>query len=121
MSCSHRRPSLRLRLRQEKSLPHISTKPAFRPVCPGRRPATSNYNALQLNAQRRATKGLFLGVSYTWSKVMASSLSGGTNDNSFVRPDQYNRQANYAPASFDRRQLFAINYVYTSPKFIRGN
>jgi len=83
--------------------------------------ATSNYNALQFNAQRRATKGLFLGVSYTWSKAMASSLSGGTNDNSFVRPDQFNRQANYAPASFDRRHLFAINYVYTSPKFIKGN
>ena len=31
--------------------------------------ATSNYNALQVQVQRRATKGLFLGVAYTWSKA----------------------------------------------------
>jgi len=77
--------------------------------------ATSNYNSLQVQLQRRAAKGLFLGVSYTWSKAMGTSLSGGTNDNSFVRPDQYNRLANYAPTSFDRRQVLAVNYVYTLP------
>jgi hypothetical protein len=83
--------------------------------------ATSNYNALQLNVQRRATRGLYVGAAYTWSKAMGTSLSGGTNDNSFVRPDQYNRLANYAPTSFDRRQTLAINYVYTAPKFFVGN
>jgi len=83
--------------------------------------ATSNYNALQVQLQRRATRGLYLGVAYTWSKAMATSLSGGTNDNSFVRPDQYNRLANYAPTSFDRRQILAINYVYNTPKFFAGN
>jgi hypothetical protein len=77
--------------------------------------ATANYNSLQLQVQRRAVKGLFLGASYTWSKAMATALSGGTNDNSFVRPDQYNRMANYSPASFDRRQVLAINYVYMLP------
>ena len=82
---------------------------------------TSNYHALQMSAQRRAAKGLFMGVSYTWSKALASSLSGGAGDNSFVRPDQFNRLANYAPASFDRRQILSINYVYTLPKMDRGN
>jgi hypothetical protein len=77
--------------------------------------ATANYNALQVQVQRRAAKGLFLGVSYSWSKAMSSAQSGGTNDNAFVRPDQYNRMANTAPASFDRRQVLAINYVYTLP------
>jgi hypothetical protein len=77
--------------------------------------ATSNYNSLQVQVQRRAAKGLFLGVSYTWSKAMATSLSGGTNDNSFVRPDQYNRLANYSPASFDRHQVLVVNYVYNIP------
>lgn len=77
--------------------------------------ATANYNALQVQLQRRAAKGLFLGVSYTWSKSLGTSLSGGTNDNAFVRPDQYNRLANYAPTSFDRRQVLAVNYVYTLP------
>jgi hypothetical protein len=77
--------------------------------------SNANYNSLQVQVQRRAAKGLFLGIAYTWSKAMATALSGGTNDNSFVRPDQYNRLANYSPASFDRRQVLAINYVYTIP------
>jgi hypothetical protein len=61
------------------------------------------------------------GASYTWIKAMRTALSGGTNDNSFVRPDQFNRLANYAPASFDRRHILAINYVYNTPKFFAGN
>ena len=32
--------------------------------------ATSNYNALQVQVQRRATKGLFIGAAYTWSKSL---------------------------------------------------
>jgi hypothetical protein len=83
--------------------------------------ATSNYNALQVQIQRRATKGLFVGAAYTWSKALATALSGGTNDNSFVRPDQFNRLANYAPSSFDRRQVLAINYVYSTPRLPIGN
>jgi hypothetical protein len=83
--------------------------------------ATANYNALQVQAQRRAAKGLFLGVSYTWSKSLGTALSGGTNDNSYVRPDQYNRMANYSPTSFDRRQVLSINYVYRLPEAKFGN
>jgi hypothetical protein len=87
--------------------------------------ATANYNALQVNLQRRAARGLFVGLAYTWSKLMTTSQSGQngnlTNDNAFVRPDQYNRLANYGPAAFDRRQVLAINYVYNTPKLKYGN
>jgi hypothetical protein len=83
--------------------------------------STANYNGLQVQLQRRTTKGLFFGLSYTWSKVLSTAQSGGTNDNSFVRPDQFNRLANYGPASFDRRQMLAINYVYTTPRLRVGN
>jgi outer membrane receptor protein involved in Fe transport len=88
---------------------------------------TSNYNALQVQVQRRAANGLFLGVAYTWSKLLATTLTGQgqppnlTNDNAFVRPDQYNRLANYGPAAYDRQQVLAINYVYDTPKFKYGN
>ena len=34
---------------------------------------------------------------------------------SFVRPDQFNRHGELRPASFDRRHVLAINYVYTTP------
>ncbi len=83
--------------------------------------ATSNYNALQIQVQRRATKGLFIGAAYTWSKSLSTAQSGGTNDNAFVRPDQYQKEAYYAPSSFDRRQVLAINYVYNTPKLPVGN
>ena len=83
--------------------------------------ATSNYNALQVQVQRRATKGLFFGAAYTWSKALGTAQSGGTNDNASVRPDQYQREAYYAPASFDRRQVLAINYVYNTPRLREGN
>jgi hypothetical protein len=84
--------------------------------------STSNYNSLQVNVQRRAAKGLFLGVAYTWSKSLGIAGNGiaSTNDNTFVRPDQYTRQALYGPTSFDRRQLLAINYVYNTPSFPVG-
>jgi len=87
--------------------------------------SNSNYNALQVQVQRRASRGLYLGVAYTWSKAMGTALSGQgtnlTNDNAFVRPDQFNRLANYAPTSFDRRQMLAVNYVYSTPKLSWGN
>ncbi len=83
--------------------------------------STANYNSMQVQLQRRTAKGLFVGLAYTWSKDLSTAQSGGTNDNGFVRPDQFNREANYGPASFDRRQALAINYVYTTPNFFAGN
>jgi hypothetical protein len=85
--------------------------------------STSNFNSLQVNVQRRTAKGLFLGVAYTWSKSLGIAGNGiaSTNDNTFVRPDQYTRQAFYGPTNFDRRHVMAINYVYNTPKFAWGN
>jgi hypothetical protein len=83
--------------------------------------ATSNYNALQVEIRRQAVKGFFIGAAYTWSKSLSTAQSGGTNDNSFVRPDQYTKEAYYAPSSFDRRQVLAINWVYATPKLPWGN
>jgi len=72
--------------------------------------ATGNYNALQVTLNRRVGH-LFLGMAYTWSKDLTTA-SGDTN---FVRPDQYTRQAYYGPSGNDRRQNFALNYVYDLP------
>ena len=77
--------------------------------------------ATDFSAKLTGNKGLFLGVAYTWSKALATAQSGGTNDNSFVRPDQYTREAYYGPSSFDRRQVLAINYVYNTPRLSSGN
>jgi|RhiMetdeSRZDD1v2_1073273.scaffolds.fasta_scaffold61082_5 hypothetical protein len=85
--------------------------------------STSNYNSLQVNVQRRAANGLYLGVAYTWSKSLGIAGNGiaSTNDNTFVRPDQYTREAFYGPTNFDRRHVLAINYVYSTPRFAWGN
>jgi hypothetical protein len=73
--------------------------------------------------RKRAAKGLFFGLAYTWSKSLGVAGNGiaSTNDNQSVRPDQYTRQAYYGPTSFDRRQVLAINYVYSTPKLAWGN
>ena len=78
--------------------------------------ATSNYNALQINLTRRAAKGLFFGAAYTWSKALTTAQA----DTTWVRADQFTRQAEYGPANFDRRQVFALNYVYNTPS-VKGN
>ena len=79
--------------------------------------AISNYNSLQLSLNRRAAAGLFVGVAYTWSKT----LTNATSDTAVVRADNLNRLANYGPANFDRRQVFAANWVYTVPNYKGGN
>ena len=79
--------------------------------------ATANYNSAQFSLNRRANDNLLLGVSYTYSKALTTA----TSDTSSVRVDQFQRLANYGPASFDRRQLFVMNYVYTTPRMKWGN
>jgi len=78
--------------------------------------ATGNYNALQVTANRRVGK-LFLGLSYTWSK----NLTTATGDTNAVRVDQYTHMAYYGPSGNDRRQMFALNYVYNLPTLAGKN
>jgi hypothetical protein len=79
--------------------------------------ATANYNSLQVSLNRRANDSLFFGVAYTYSKALTTA----TSDGSAVSVDQFQRLRNYGPASFDRRHVLAINYVYTSPRLKFGN
>ena len=78
---------------------------------------TSNYNGLQVSLNRRSNNGLFVGATYTWSKVMTTASS----DTSSVRIDQYTKEADYAPASFDVTQNFNLNYVYLIPGLRNAN
>jgi len=75
---------------------------------------TANYNGLQASMQRRFGKGLTMGAVYTWSKSMTTQ----SNDNGFVDP--FNpRLYNYQVASWDRRNVAAVNYVYDIPNVAR--
>ena len=79
-------------------------------------PATSNYNSLQASLNRRMAK-LFVGATYTWSKYLTTAPA----DTSAVRVDQFTRKAYYGPSTNDRRQNFALNYVYDLPLMNGGN
>lgn len=79
--------------------------------------AVSNYNALQLSLSRRAATGLYVGIAYTYSKT----LTDATSDTAQVRADNLTRLADYGPANFDRRQVFAANYVYSLPNLHSAN
>lgn len=75
---------------------------------------TANYNGLQASLQRRFSKGLTFGAVYTWSKSMTTE----SNDNDFVDP--FNpRLYNYQVASWDRRNVAAVNYVWDIPGVVK--
>jgi len=69
----------------------------------------NNYNALQVNVQKRFANGLQFGVAYTWSKV----LSVQDDQGGFVIAADVRR--NYGPTSFDRNQMFVVNHIYELP------
>ncbi len=83
---------------------------------------SSNYHSLQTSYNRRFTKGLLLGVNYTWSKALGTGGNDLQGINGFGAPriDNNERRANYAPQDFDRRHNFNVNWVYELPKFANG-
>src|SRR5207245_11290268 len=67
--------------------------------------ATSRYNSFQLAWNRRFTRGLLFGVSYTLSK----SMDDGSNQRDVV-PDTYDAHLLWGPSEFDARHILTINY-----------
>ena len=80
--------------------------------------SSSNYHSLQTSINRRFSKGLLLGVTYTWSKALGTQANDLPGINGFGAPriDNNQRTANYAPQDFDRRHNFNVNWVYQLPK-----
>ena len=73
---------------------------------------TSNYNSLQVQANRRYTRGFQAGLAYTYSKSF-DYANDDSSDVSFGRPY---KAFNYAPSDFDQTHIFTINYIYDVPK-----
>jgi hypothetical protein len=72
---------------------------------------TSNYNSLQVQANRRYTKGFQAGLAYTYSK----SFDYANDDSSDVFFGRPFKAFNYAPSDFDQTHIFTINYIYDVP------
>ena len=77
---------------------------------------TSNYNSLQASLNRRFSKGLTLGVSYTWSKLLTTN----PYDRGLSAYDTYDLKQSYGPSVLNTPQMFVASYVYELP-FYKGN
>ncbi len=76
---------------------------------------TSNYNGLQIQVNRRYTRGFQYGVAYTWSKT----FDYANDDSSDVNNNRPYRAFNYGPADFDQTHIFTLNYIYDVPALSR--
>ena len=74
--------------------------------------ASSDYHALQLQFQRRLSRGLQALVSYTWSH----SIDTNSNDSFNNAPaDKVDPRSDRGPSDFDVRQSFAAAVTYNLP------
>src|SRR5579864_773419 len=70
---------------------------------------TSNYNSLQVSFQRRFSRGFTFGAVYTWSKALTTANTDQDTQ------DTFNALLDYRRAGWDRKHVFAANYVYDIP------
>jgi hypothetical protein len=75
----------------------------------------SNYNSLQVLAQRRFTGSSQINVAYTWAK----NLTDNQNDRSNAPMNSYNTRLDRGRATLDRRHIFTANYIYDLPFFTK--
>ncbi len=73
--------------------------------------ASSNYHSLQVSANRRFSRGLQYGVSWTWSKSMDYNSSDTTKVSSLVPV----RVWNYGLSDHDRTHVLKINWLWDVP------
>jgi hypothetical protein len=79
---------------------------------------TSNYHALQVDVNRRFSRGLSLRGVYTWSKALddGDSLNATAAANApGLVSNPFNLHADYGLATYDVRHIGVINAVYTLP------
>ena len=71
----------------------------------------SNYNALQIQVNRRYTRGFQYGAAYTYSKT----LDYANDDSSDVNNGRPYKSFNYGVADFDQTHILTFNYIYDLP------
>ena len=79
--------------------------------------ATSNYYGGFLRVEKRFSKGLNLGASYTRSKFLDGSTEGGNTlgNNNGPYSNYYNRRADYGYSANDVPNRFVLHAVYELP------
>jgi len=69
----------------------------------------SNYNSLQVSAEKRFSKGLQFQAAYTWSK----SFDYGSSFEDILNPLDFHQS--YSLSQFDARHRFVFSYVWQLP------
>lgn len=78
----------------------------------------SAYDALQLQVDKRMSRGIQLGFSYTFSHTLDEQSDLGL----FFTGDNPNRlQDSYASADFDRTHVASLSYLFEMPAWHGGN
>jgi len=75
---------------------------------------SSDYNAMQLQFQRRLSRGLQALASYAWSHSLDTASAGSTGDYSNASSG-FNARVNRGPSSFDVRNAFSMGLSYDVP------
>jgi hypothetical protein len=81
----------------------------------------SNYNALQIVAEKRYSNGVTFGGNYTYSKALGDNAGTDRNSGASVQPDVLNRRADYGRLAFDLAHAVSIHFVYEMPFLRRFN
>jgi len=85
--------------------------PGFASIVLFEQAGSSNYNALQVRAERRFSKGLGFTSAYTWSHAIDDRPGQGGG----VSQDNYNMRAERGNADFDVRHRWVATGMYTLP------
>jgi len=75
----------------------------------------SNYNALQLRAEKQTRRGLFFIANYAWSKTMDTGTGGGNTTGIDAYQKSYDPAANYALSLLDTPNMINGMASYNLP------
>jgi hypothetical protein len=106
------------RLIQTVSL--ISPNPNLGPVHLVTNSAISDYNALQIQLQRRLVRNLQLLTSYTWEHSIDTASGGSAGVGSNLPASGMGTDVNRASSDFDLRHVFSTGVTYAIPGLRRN-
>jgi len=89
--------------------------PYISPTFYSRSNGAGNYNALQLQLNRRFNNGLAITAAYTWSKSIDEGCSGFFGSEGCNVQQIYNLAAERSVSAFDVPQNLAVSWIYALP------
>jgi hypothetical protein len=78
---------------------------------------TSNYNSLQASLNRRLSRGLMVGIAYTWSRLLTTNPL----DRALLNYDTYDLKQSYGASTLNTPQIFVMSYSYELPFYKNQN